>query len=436
MSGSVVIVGAGLAGLSCAKHSGVPCVLFERSSEVGGVARSFEREGFIFDITGHWLHLQDQSMRALVQELLGDEALMCIHRRADIWSQGVRTPYPFQANTYGLPSEVVVDCVLGYFEAREKLAVGAFDAPKNFEDFIRQRMGDGIADHFMLPYNRKIWTVPPQEMAYQWTDRFVPLPTPQEVVRGALQPAGAGHALGYNAQFLYPQEGGIGRMAAALADSLECPLNLDRALLALDWKKKSARFEGHELRYRCLVSTMPLNALLRLLVDPPDEVAVAASRLRAASVTYWDLGFKGANGPHDPHWTYVPNPALPFYRVGSPSAVAPHLAPPGHRSYYVEVSHAQGTPCPVSDTHVLSGLREMGVIAEGEEPVLCVRSSIPCAYVIMDHAYGEARDFLLDWLRSQDILSIGRYGAWTYDSMEGAMIQGRDAATEIRERMA
>ena len=27
---------------------------------------------------------------------------------------------------------------------------------KSFEDYIRQKLGDGIAEHFMIPYNTKI----------------------------------------------------------------------------------------------------------------------------------------------------------------------------------------------------------------------------------------------------------------------------------------
>src|SRR5688572_17559312 len=164
-----VIIGAGLAGLSCARHLGRPALVLERELEVGGTARSFQRGSFTFDVTGHWLHLRDEKIARLVHELLGDE-LVTVERRAAIYSHGVHTPYPFQANTYGLPAQVIADCVLGYFEARERSAKGAFAPPATFEDFIRQRMGDGIARHFMLPYNTKLWTVPPAQMDYTWCE--------------------------------------------------------------------------------------------------------------------------------------------------------------------------------------------------------------------------------------------------------------------------
>src|SRR5687768_4758952 len=113
-----VILGAGLAGLSCARHLGGGYQLFERADAVGGAARTFRRGDFWFDVTGHWLHLKDEAISRLAHELLGDE-LVQVTRRASIDSNGVRTPYPFQAHTYGLPAGVVADCVLGYFRARE-----------------------------------------------------------------------------------------------------------------------------------------------------------------------------------------------------------------------------------------------------------------------------------------------------------------------------
>jgi protoporphyrinogen oxidase len=429
-----VIIGAGLAGLGCARYLDGSAVILERESAVGGTARSFVRHGFSFDITGHWLHLRDPGIQELVRELFGDE-LVKVQRRAAIYSHGVLTPYPFQANTHGLPVEVVAECVLGYFAAREQLARGDAPAPRTFEDFIRQRMGNGIARHFMLPYNEKLWTVPPAEMDCTWCERFVPTPTPEEVVLGALQPGGAGHALGYNATFSYPRTGGIGELATRLRRTLRAEVRLGSAVAAVDWQQRSVRLEnGSQLGYRRLVSTMPLADLIARLVAPPDEVRTAAARLRATSVTYWDVGVAGANRNDDPHWIYYPEAEVPFYRAGSPSAALPQLAPAGHRSLYVEVSHRRGTAVPVSDNDVLVALRRVGLLRSNEEPVVFERTTIDCAYVIMDQAYGAARTSLLAWLEAQGIFSVGRYGAWTYDSMEGALIQGRTAAGRLSGR--
>ncbi len=428
---TTVVLGAGLAGLSCARHLGAPALILEKERLPGGVARSFKRQGFTFDCTGHWLHLKDAGVRKLVDELLPGQ-MVAVSRKAQIHSHGVRTAFPFQANTYGLPVQVIRDCLLGYFRAREDEAAGRVPAPHHFEDYIRQKLGDGIAQHFMIPYNTKLWTVPPSEMSFTWCERFVPVPKPEDVVLGALTPGGAA-GLGYNASFVYPRAGGIGRLPEALAAGLPGELRLGAEVTAVDWRRRRVTFAGGEAAYHALVSTLPLVDLVARLTDAPPSIRDAAASLRAVSVTYWDIGLLGANRAEDAHWIYFPEPDVPFYRAGSTSAAVKSAAPAGCRSLYVEVSHPGGKPCGVGDTEVLAGLRRVGLLGEREEPLFVERSLIPCAYVIMDHTYGAARARILDWLQGERILSVGRYGAWTYDSMEGAIVQGREAATRVRE---
>ncbi|MFC1610536.1 protoporphyrinogen/coproporphyrinogen oxidase [Myxococcota bacterium] len=431
MSESTVILGGGLAGLSCAHHLGGDCLIIERESTVGGLARTFERHGFLFDCTGHWLHLTDDSIRSLVESLLEDD-LLSIERRSEIHLEGQRTPYPFQANTFGRPAQLVAECVLGYFRAREAQIRDAHPPPETFTDFIRQKMGDGIADHFMIPYNTKLWTVHPSEMSHTWCGRFVPVPTPEEIVRGALEP-NANRALGYNASFLYPRTGGIGRIAKRFSDELRAPVRCNVNGTGVNWRSRELSLnDGTTVPYHHLVSTIPLPDLVSMLDDPPETIVSAARALRAASVTYWDVGVLGANPPDSAHWVYFPERDIPFYRAGSASAAVPALAPPAHRSYYVEVSHPRGVSSPVTDRDILSGMRRVGLL-DDEEPAVLHRSTIDCAYVIMDAAYGRSRATLLDWLGMQKILPTGRYGAWTYGSMEDAMIHGREAAAMARE---
>ena len=116
-AGRVVILGGGLTGISAAVHLRAPWVLFEREERLGGHARTDEREGYRFDKTGHWLHLRDPGVKQLVDELLPGQ-MTPIARRARIFSHGVLTRYPYQANLHGLPPEVIKECLLGVIEAR------------------------------------------------------------------------------------------------------------------------------------------------------------------------------------------------------------------------------------------------------------------------------------------------------------------------------
>src|SRR5262245_7621099 len=101
----VAILGAGLTGMSAAlslKDAGVDHRIFERLPYAGGHAITVEDSGYRFDRTGHLLHLRDEEIRARVLSWL-DGDVVSISRRSRIWSHGVYTRYPFQANTFGLP---------------------------------------------------------------------------------------------------------------------------------------------------------------------------------------------------------------------------------------------------------------------------------------------------------------------------------------------
>jgi protoporphyrinogen oxidase len=428
-----LIIGAGLTGLTAAFHLQRPYVLVDSEEAVGGLARSSTTRGFTFDQTGHWLHMRDPWTKGFVQDTVGCK-LVSIVRKAAIFSYGVRTPYPYQAHTFGLPLEVVADCVLGFFTAHERLIDGKAKEIHSFGDHIRNQLGDGIARHFMIPYNTKLWTVHPDEMSAKWCQRFVPQPTPQEVVWGALRLEGAGHLIGYNQNFWYPAEGGIGTLPQAIHSALPSAARCSERIVTIDWRARTARTaSGTTIAYASIVSTMPLTELVAALAEPPEQVRTAAQRLRRASVTYWNLAFAGADKDDAPQWTYFPEQSFPFYRMGSPTAALTSLAPPKHRSYWVEISHAPDAAASLEPQQLLDALVRAHVSAQGEEPVLCERHTIATAYVIMNHDYAKARDEILDWLRAQGILSTGRYGAWTYDSMEDALLAGRDAATWVHD---
>ena len=110
----ILIVGAGLAGLSAAYHlRGIPYKILEREREAGGLCRSYMKDGFTFDYTGHLLHFRQTAIKALVEGLLPDQ-LQRHARKSYVYSHDTYTEYPFQVNTHGLPPEVVRECLLGF----------------------------------------------------------------------------------------------------------------------------------------------------------------------------------------------------------------------------------------------------------------------------------------------------------------------------------
>jgi protoporphyrinogen oxidase len=420
----VIILGGGLTGISTALHLRKPWRLFEREPVLGGLAVTRERDGYRFDRTGHWLHLRDAGMKKLVAETLPDQ-MVEVTRKARIFSHGATTLYPFQANLFGLPPEVVRECLLGVMQAKLQ---PAGSEPRNFEEYCLRHFGAGISKHFMIPYNERLWGVSPREITADWCSRFVPLPSLEQVVGGAV--GANGEALGYNASFVYPKQGGIQTFAAALAARLDrSRVTTSAALDAVDFQRQEVTVSGERMPYSALVSTLPLPELLKRMAGLPKDIEEHATRLRCTTLRYLDLATR-SKPPADWHWAYVPEKQYPFYRVGIYSNAVPSMAPPGAASLYVELVDRG----PVGEAVVRAaaqGLAAMGAIASPDDVLFADPREIDYAYVVFDDHYYGATSAIFNFLEAHAIYSRGRYGSWIYNAMEDSLIAGREVAKAI-----
>jgi protoporphyrinogen oxidase len=433
-----LIIGAGLTGLSCAYHLEKDYLLVEKENEPGGIVRTRTRHGgFLCDGTGHWLHLRNPYMKELVNKLL--PAQMSEHeRKAVIHMCGVFTPYPFQANTYGLPREVVLECLLGLLQARHPEDFGlkpSAEPPKNFREWVVRNFGEGIAKYFMVPYNEKLLGVSLEELRPEYAERFIPRPSLEDVIKGAL--GFSRESLGYNAKFVYPREGGISALPRALALALRTPPEYNLTVKTVELRTRTATLSnGRQARYQRLLNTAPLPHFLAAIMDAPPEIRAAARQLRATTVHYFDIGVRGPGSEASQyHWVYFPEPEYVFYRAGSYSAVHADAAPEGCRSYYVEMSGGAAELLKKPDLlkqRVVADLQKARVLSTKDEVLFMELSQIPFAYVIFDQNYESSRKIIFDFLAGENIVTAGRWGGWGYGGMEDAMLDGKAAAEQFR----
>lgn len=421
----VAILGAGLTGMSTAHHlrtAGVACRVFERLERAGGHAVTIEEEGYRFDRTGHLLHVGDDDIRDLALEWIGQEHRW-VERRSAVWSHGVYTPYPFQANTHGLPPEVAYACVMGFIEAQRTPPTRE---SASFEEYCYATFGTGIAEHFMIPYNTRVWGVPPSEISAAWCRRFVPVPTVEDVIAGAV--GLRGRELGYNARFVYPDRG-IGALADGMARDLGEVVELGREPRAIDLRTRMLDLGDERVDFDVLVSTAPLPKLVDLIADVPAEVRDASRRLRCTHLYYLDVALHAPAGvPY--HWAYVPEAKYPFYRVGCYSAFSPLMAPPGKASLYVELVDRSEPDLTALLPEVATALIAMGFIRGASDIAFARLRRIDHAYVVFDHHYDACVQVIGAFLAEGRVITTGRYGAWNYSSMADALAFGRSAAAD------
>ena len=426
----LVLLGAGLSGLSTAMYRGGDYLFLEREGRPGGLTRTEDIDGFLFNHTGHWLHLRDDRIKALVADLLPD-GMVTVERRAAIYSSGLFTRFPFQGNLHGLPSEVLRECLQGAVAAAVRRASKGKTSPRNFLEYTNFHFGEGIARHFMVPYNTTLWGVSPAEVTAEWTQRFVPMPDITQIVDGAL--GLSREAMGYNASFLYPEKGGIETLARALYDRLDP----DRFIFntrprRLSTKERWVEFGDQRIGYENLVSSIALPELVALDTDAPPEIRRAAKRLRCSVLRYVNVGLDVPRPLNGLHWVYLPEAAFPFYRVGSASNAVPGLAPAGKSSLYVEIANDQAAPEGEVVEALAGFLKDIGTIEHRKQLLFAAFRTHPYGYVIFDRHCARDREALLSHYAAMNVQSIGRYGAWTYNSMEDAILDGLRAAESLR----
>lgn len=426
---SIVILGAGLSGLSTAYHLEknhfFDYVIFEKEYVEGGLCRSENVDGFTFDYTGHLIHINDSYFREFLESILSLNEMNLINRRSFIYSHGVYTDYPFQTNLNGLPIDVICECIEGFLQRKNNKKY-----PKNFYEWVLKYFGPGIGKHFLFPYNKKLWNCDLKKMDHSWTGRFVPSTNLRSIIEGAISKTSKG--IGYNSCFYYPKLGGIQAFPSAIARKLKNKIFKGFKVSSIDIKRKLLHFEnGHSENYDILISSLPLNKFLKISQEPSNiNFSAPLKNLKCNSLINFNLGVDIPN-LSDKHWIYLPEKKYPFYRLGFWNNFASSMAKEGCSSFYGEITYLPYrytkrqldnlTEKSINKTLELFGLNKSNLVTT---KIL----NIDHAYVIYDEWRDKNLDKILDLLVSNSIYSIGRFGAWKYSSMQEAILDGKQAA--------
>ncbi len=428
----ICILGAGLAGLSAAYHLKESYIVLEKENAVGGLCRTEFIDGFGFDYAIHVLYSSDPYVTNLIQDKLLKDNLIVQPRSSWIYSKGIYTRYPFQANTYGLPVEIVKECLLGVIAATyENRHLNL----QNFEDWVYATFGKGIAKHFMIPYNKKQWAVDLKKMTYAWIRDRVSTPFLDEVIEGAL--ADRERKFGPNAVFWYSKVGGIGALPQGflkLLDETKIHLNSEVARIYCKERKITLKNATGEYSYDKLIYTLPLAKLINLMSpELPMEVKKAIKRLEYNTIYGINLVVKG-EGISDKHWVYFPEDKYLLHRISFPTNFSLSMAPKGWSSITVEVAESRYREISKGRKlvkRVIDDLTMAKVIKEDDQIQLKSILVLNPAYVIYTHTRKEDVDLISHFLKKNNIFTCGRFGKWEYLNMDHTILSGKQAAEKI-----
>ncbi len=413
-----LIVGAGISGLATAAALGDRNYLvLEADSEIGGYCKTVRRDGFVWDYSGHFFHFKHPEIEAWLRERMPGQAIRTVNKQSFVSYAGRQIDFPFQKNIHQLPQDEFIDCLHDLYFARAPDSIlgkhAHARAPEtNFKEMLYARFGRSIAEKFLIPYNEKLYACDLATLDKDAMGRFFPHADLTDIVRNMRTPDNAT----YNATFTYPEGGAIEYVRAIASAVRPNAIALNERLEAIDLTKRVARTTSREIRFERIVSSMPFNRL-----------ATAAGLEHDASVFTWNkvlvfnLGFdrKGQRGVH---WLYFPDRTLSFYRVG----FYDNIFDADRLSLYVEIGFPNGAPVDVEAmrARVLADLEREG-ITHGHRLVAHHSVVMDPAYVHITQRSMAEHARLAAALRAQGVHSIGRYGGWTYCSIEDNIVEAR-----------
>ena len=389
-----VILGAGPSGLALA-HSlidrGVArgeVVVLEKEAVAGGLCRSEMVDGAPLDTGGgHFLDMRRKEVLEFVFRFMPRDEWTQFDRVSKIRIRGVEVDHPLEGNLWQLPVEVQAD----YLESIARAGcVRGEPMPESFAAWIRWKLGDRIAEEYMLPYNRKIWSMDPDALGTYWLHKL-PNVSFRETLLSCLQGRTFG-SLPAHGVFLYPSKFGYGelwrRMGEALASSLVTgaqvrAIDLDTLTVNGEWQAKT------------IVNTIPWT-LWPKFSRLPREIVDTIALLKNAPI---DVDYHPETLPGDSHWTYEPDESKSHHRLLLRSNFAA-----GARGHWTEANAARSKP------------------ATGP------RFHNEFAYPVNTIGKPEAVEKILAWGRGANVVGIGRWGRWEHMNSDVAVAEALQAA--------
>jgi UDP-galactopyranose mutase len=408
----IIIIGAGITGLTSAYFLKKPYKVLERNNYAGGLCSSYCKDGFIFDCSGHFIHIKDEKIKNFINKI--SDGLFEIKRNAYIYINEIFIPYPFQANLSYLPEKMKQECLDGIIK-RKNVDI---HQDMSFLDWSKSMFGEGITKYFMAPYNKKLWSYSLSKMRAAWVGQFIPKPDTKSIIKSAYDKNKKEY--GYNSVFYYPKKNGCGALINGLLKKVK--VNFNSKMTRIDIKNKIIYCQnGKHYKYDKIISTQPVLELLKQINNVPANVKKASERLLFSGVRCINIGIKSNRGIpkvlKNKHWIYFPENRFSFFRVGIYSNVNPDNVPKNCYSFYVEYSSFNGKKYKNTE-NIIEYLRKINFIRNDDKVAAFNVIDMPYAYVIFDKNLEKSLKEINDFLGKNNIFSIGRYGSWEYSFIE------------------
>lgn len=379
----------------------------EKDAEIGGYCKTIKWGDFVWDYSGHFFHFRDTFLEDYIcRNMVHDDIRYC-EKHTQIFYRQKYIDFPFQKNIHQLDQDEFIDCLYDLFTTTGNDYF-------TFKQMLYAKFGQSIAEKFLIPYNEKLYACDLNRLDVDAMGRFFPYADKEEIIRNFKKT----NNNSYNSHFTYPRGGAIEYVKSLASYIGKSNICLNECVKSIDVTEKTIKTDKRELKYDNLISTMPFPLLMQCCSMEYDTDIYSWNK-----VLVFNLGFDKKGKDVFNNWIYVPSKDFCFYRVG----YYDNIFATKNMSLYVELGFGKNTD--VIDVEyykekVLDDLKKAGIITD--------HKLIASHFVIMDPAYVHiTKESIRDVeekkkvLARNNIYSIGRYGSWTYCSIEDNILEAK-----------
>ena len=358
-AGSIVVIGAGPAGLTAAQElakAGVTSTVLEADDMVGGISRTVQRDKWRFDIGGHRFFTKVKRVDDFWHEILDEDDFMLRPRSSRIYYQGKFYDYPIKLGNAlrNLGPIEAFRCGLSFLWVRVR-------PPKDqstLEGYIVTNYGWRLYGHFFKSYTEKLWAMPPSKIGADWGAQRIKGMSLWSAVWEPLRARFAGSRKGAKQvtslieQFQYPKYG-PGMMWERCREKVEAA----GTKVIMETPVTKIRHEGGratavvaesggvttEYPADHVISSMPFSQLLQAMDPPvPAEVQAAADDLAFRDFLSIALVVPADKVPWTDNWIYIHAPEVKTMRVQNFGSWSPYMVSEGHNVLGLEYTVTEG----------------------------------------------------------------------------------------------
>ena len=440
---TMLVLGGGPAGLTAGYllgKAGQNVVVVEAEGQVGGLAKTVERDGYRFDLGGHRFFTKSVEVDTLWHEILGDEFLLRPRMSRIYWNSRY-LDYPLRGPDVirKLGPLELTRCMGSYVHT----AMRRNKSDETFEDWVSNRFGRRLFELFFKSYTEKLWGVPTTEIRAEWAAQRIKGLSFFSAARAAFFGNKGNRVKSLISEFNYPRYG-PGQMWEAMADAIaelggEVRLQAPVERIELAGQRIVEIEAGGELYELpgAVISSLPLRELVEMAHPHPGrEVLDAARGLRYRDFLTVALVVDGEDLFPD-NWIYIHEPRVRVGRIQNYRSWSPWMVPdPSKACVGLEYFCFAGDELWTMDDDDLielaaAELDQLGLAARSKVERGFV-SRVPKAYPIYDSNYAGRVQTIRSWLDTvENLQQVGRNGLHRYNNSDHSMLTAMRAVDNV-----